>query len=103
VDYLAFAASTPQPPRQTKPIHRQRQGVATLVEIADARRTAIMFAESDFRRCRRRLRGDYLVAKDVTVQHILSGGELEPHVPTPGTKIMDGKVTYPGQPTLFDI
>jgi hypothetical protein len=30
-------------------------------------------------------------------------GEVQPHKLTPGAKIVDGTITYPGQPTLFDM
>ena len=80
-----------------------RQGVARLLEIAGGRRTAIMCAEGDYRRCHRRLLSDHLVATGVSVQHILPGGEVDPHVLTPGGKIVDEAVTYPGQATLFDM
>ena len=80
-----------------------RQGVATLMEVAGGHRTATMCAEGDYRHCHRHLLSDYLLANDVTVQHICPNGEAKPHKLTPGAKIMDGTVTYPGQPTLFDL
>ena len=43
------------------------------------------------------------MANGVTVQHILSSGEVKPHMLTAGAKIVDELVTYPGQPTLFDL
>ena len=57
----------------------------------------------DYQHCHRRLLSDYLLANDVTVQHILSTGDVKPHRLTAGAKIVDGTVTYPGQPTLFDL
>ena len=80
-----------------------RHGVAGLIEIVGAHRTAIMCAENDYRRCHRQLVSDHLLANDVSVQHILPDGVLKPHVLTAGVKIVDGTVTYPGQPTLFDM
>ena len=65
--------------------------------------TAIMCAESDYRHCHRQLVSDHLVANGVTVHHILPTGEVKLHKLTPGAKIVDGTVTYPGQPTLFDM
>ena len=79
------------------------QGVARLLEIAGGHRTAIMCAEGDYRHCHRRLLSDHLVANGVTVQHISPSGEIQPHTLTAGAKIVDGTVTYPGQPTLFDL
>jgi uncharacterized protein (DUF488 family) len=80
-----------------------RKGVAKLTEIAGGHRTVIMCAEGDYRHCHRRLLSDHLVANDVAVQHILPSGEVEPPKLTAGAKIVDGHVTYPGQPTLFDL
>lgn len=80
-----------------------QQGVAKLLVIAGNRPTAVMCAEGDYRHCHRRLLSDYLVATGVTVQHILPRGEVQPHTMTAGAKIVDGMVTYPGQPTLFDM
>jgi uncharacterized protein (DUF488 family) len=80
-----------------------RQGVARLMDIAAARRAAIMCAESDYRYCHRRLLSDHLIANNVSIQHILPDGGLEPHVLTLGARFMDEAVTYPGQPTLFDM
>jgi hypothetical protein len=43
------------------------------------------------------------LANGVTVQHILPTGEVKPHKLTVASKIVDGLVTYPGQPTLFHV
>lgn len=80
-----------------------KQGVAKLLEIAVGRRTVIMCAEGDYRHCHRRLLSDHLVANNVAVQHVLPSGEVQPHRMTAGAKIVDGLVTYSGQPTLFDM
>ena len=80
-----------------------RQGVARLLEIGGGQRTTIMCAEGDYRHCHRRLLSDHLTANGVTVQHIFPSGEVKPHKLTGGAKIVDGLVTYPGQPTLFDM
>ena len=53
--------------------------------------------------CHRRLISDYLLANGVNVQHIFPNGEIKPHTLTPGAKLDDGTVTYPGPPTLFDV
>jgi len=80
-----------------------KQGVARLIEIAGSVLPAIMCAEADYRHCHRQLLSDHLLANGVDVQHILPTGELTPHKMTSGAKIVDGMVTYPGQPTLFDM
>jgi uncharacterized protein (DUF488 family) len=59
------------------------RGLARLRTLAASRPTAVMCAESDWRRCHRRLLADVLVARDgVTVRHIAPDGALEPHVVT---------------------
>jgi uncharacterized protein (DUF488 family) len=80
-----------------------REAVVKLLEITDLKRTALMCAESVYWRCHRRLVSDFLLANDVTVQHIFPSGELRPHQPTPGAKIDAGQVTYPAaQKSLFE-
>lgn len=79
-----------------------RAGIDELMTIARAKRTAIMCAESVFWRCHRRLVSDYVAANGVSVQHIFPSGDARPHTPTPGVHVQDGKVTYPGQKTLFE-
>ena len=80
-----------------------RQGVTRLMEIAGSVLPAIMCAEGDYRHCHRQLLSDHLVANGVNVQHIAPTGEVKQHKMTSGAKIMGGTVTYPGQPTLFDL
>ncbi len=80
-----------------------RQGVETLMEIAVRHRPAIMCAEAMFWQCHRRLLSDYLTANGVKVQHIFPSGEAKPHEMTPGAKVIEGTVTYPGPPTLFEM
>lgn len=80
-----------------------RQGLSTLLGIAGNRRTAIMCAEGLYWQCHRRLVSDYLLANGIGVQHIFPGGEIKLHTVTAGAKIDSGTVTYPGQPTLFDL
>lgn len=78
-----------------------REAAKELLELAEEKRTAIMCAEAVYWRCHRRLVSDYLLASHVAVQHIFSDGKIRPHDPTPGAKIGEGKVTYPGEPSLF--
>jgi uncharacterized protein (DUF488 family) len=79
-----------------------RLGAEELLKLAKKKRTAFMCAEGLFWQCHRRLISDFLLAKEITDQHIMPNGELRPHTLTEGAKIGDGKVTYPGQKTLFD-
>jgi len=80
-----------------------QQGVAKLLVIAGNRRTAIMCAEGLYWQCHRRLVSDHLLANGVTVLHILPTGEVKPHKLTPGAKVAEGTVTYPGPATLFEM
>ena len=57
-------------------------GLARLENVARERRTAIMCAEGDWRRCHRRLISDALVAAHWRVLHIRPNGDLEEHQPT---------------------
>jgi uncharacterized protein (DUF488 family) len=78
-----------------------REGVEQLLEVARQKRTAIMCAEGLFWQCHRRLVSDFLAANDMTVQHIMPSGELRPHTLTSGAVIDSGRVTYPGEKSLF--
>jgi uncharacterized protein (DUF488 family) len=78
-----------------------REGVEQLLDVARRKRTAIMCAEGLFWQCHRRLVSDFLMANGVTVQHIMPGGELRPHTLTPGAVVEGGRVTYPGEKSLF--
>lgn len=84
-----------------------RVGIRELLEEAQTKRTAYMCSEGLYWRCHRRLVSDYLVTEGVHVQHIMPNGELRPHTMTEGTKVVDGKVTYPANEkdegvTLFE-
>jgi uncharacterized protein (DUF488 family) len=60
-----------------------------------------MCAEGLWWRCHRRLLSDALVARGLTVVHILPGGREEPHALTPGAVVRGLQLTYPPQqPTL---
>ena len=72
-----------------------------LLEVARRKRTAIMCAEGLFWQCHRRLVSGFLAANGVKVQHIMPGGELRPHQLTKGAVVEGGRVTYPGERSLF--
>jgi uncharacterized protein (DUF488 family) len=55
------------------------QGVEMLLELAARRRTAMMCAEADWRRCHRRLISDALAAGGQEVVHIGARGSIEAH------------------------
>jgi uncharacterized protein (DUF488 family) len=78
-----------------------REGVEKLLEVARRKQTAIMCAEGLFWQCHRRLVSDFLVANGVMVQHIMPDGELRAHTLTTGAVVENGRVTYPGEKSLF--
>lgn len=78
-----------------------REGVKKLLDTATQKLTAIMCAEGLFWQCHRRLVSDFLLANDISVQHIMPDGKLRPHTLTKGAKAENGSVTYPGEPSLF--
>ena len=63
--------------------------------------TAVMCAEALPARCHRSLLADALVARGVEVRHILGPGRVEAHALTPGARVVDGRLSYPGEPELF--
>jgi uncharacterized protein (DUF488 family) len=76
-------------------------GLATLEELARARRTAFMCAEGDWRRCHRRLIADALAARGWDVMHLRRDGRRERHELPPFARVEESRVSYPSaQPTL---
>ena len=71
-------------------------GIAGLVEVAKAGRTAIMCAEAVWWRCHRSLISDYLKAKGVEVKHIMAAGKSEVHPFTSAARIVNGELSYRG-------
>jgi uncharacterized protein (DUF488 family) len=71
-----------------------RAGVDRLLELARARRTAMMCAEAVWWRCHRGLVADYLKSRGLTVTHILGPAKAEPHPYTSAARIESGALTY---------
>jgi uncharacterized protein (DUF488 family) len=71
-----------------------RSGIARLLEVARARRTAIMCAEALWWRCHRGLISDCLKAASVEVIHIMDAKHSEPHPFTSAARIVDGELSY---------
>src|SRR5207237_1299795 len=71
-------------------------GITRLLELAGKARTAIMCSEAVWWRCHRSLISDYLKAKDVKVEHILSAAKSEPHPFTSAATIVNGELSYRG-------
>ena len=53
-----------------------RQGVNELLKLSKKKRTAFMCAEGLFWQCHRRLVSDFLLANNITVQHIMPNGDV---------------------------
>lgn len=83
-----------------------RAGIEELLSLVNQKRTAYMCSEGLFWRCHRRLVSDYLLARGISIQHIMPNGKLQPHALTSGAIVREGVVTYPApdstQPQLFD-
>ena len=73
-----------------------RAGIARLLDVARARRTAIMCAEAVWWRCHRSLISDYLKANGVEVTHIMAKGKSAEHPFTSAARIINGELSYRG-------
>jgi uncharacterized protein (DUF488 family) len=70
-------------------------GMRELETLAGAQRAAVMCAESDWRRCHRRLIADALRARGWRVLHVLADGRVEEHQTTPFAVVEGDLITYP--------
>jgi uncharacterized protein (DUF488 family) len=78
-------------------------GISELESLAEARRTAVMCAEADWRSCHRRLISDALLIRGRGVVHIGPDGSLSEHELTEFA-VMDGdRITYPEPQTSLDV
>ena len=73
-----------------------RAGMARLLDVVRARRTAIMCAEAVWWRCHRSLISDYVKANGGEVTHIMAMGKGVEHPYTSAARIVDGKLSYRG-------
>jgi len=71
-----------------------KRGIETLLPLASEKRTAIMCAEAVWWRCHRALVSDYLKAKDILVNHILSATDTREHPYTSVATVVGGTVRY---------
>jgi len=77
------------------------KGIAELLVLARAKRSAVMCAEALYYGCHRSLVSDALVCRGVETVHLLGVKRTAPHRLTAFVKIEDGRPTYPSaQPTL---
>ena len=77
-------------------------GRERLEALARDRRTAIMCAEGNWRRCHRQLIADALTVHDWHVLHITPDGRLEEHALTPFAVVSGTRLAYPppGESTM---
>jgi len=72
-----------------------RDGLQTLIGIAEPGKTAVMCAEAVPWRCHRSLIGDALTARGIPVVDILAEAHSQPHKLTPFASVEGTRVTYP--------
>ena len=78
-----------------------RAGLDELIELSARHTCAIMCAEAVWWRCHRRLVADYLLARDIPVEHIMGVGQRTPASITPGGEVQpDRTIRYPAEPQL---
>jgi uncharacterized protein (DUF488 family) len=75
------------------------EAFARLLEVAHARRIAIMCAEALWWQCHRRLIADALLALGHEVLHIQSRADASPHKLIPPATMRDGKLSYAAEQT----
>lgn len=71
------------------------EGIKELIELAKAKRVAVMCAEAVPWRCHRSLIGDALLVREVEVEDIMSETVSKAHQLTPFAKVQGQKITYP--------
>jgi len=80
---------------------RTEEFAAALTEVAEEargqERVAVMCSEAVWWRCHRRLIADVAtLALDLPVHHLMPGGEVRLHEPSPGARLSDGVVVWDG-------
>lgn len=73
-----------------------RRGLGELIEIASARRTAIMCSEGLWWRCHRRIISDHLTIRGWRIEHILPDGKLVAHELPEFARVEHGRIFYDG-------
>ncbi|MFC5436038.1 DUF488 family protein [Rhodanobacter umsongensis] len=78
------------------------RGLEKLLELAAARRTALMCAEAVWWRCHRSLIADVLKLRGIEVIHIIDATHAPVHPYTSPARIVDGRLSYaPAQAELL--
>ena len=76
-----------------------RAGLEELIALGSRQNCAIMCAEAVWWRCHRRIIADYLIARGIPVNHIMSRGKMTPATLTPGAVITkEETILYPAPP-----
>lgn len=78
-------------------------GLEDLKELAHKKRVAYMCSEAVWWRCHRSLISDKLKSEGWEVLHIMSLDKVTEHPYTSPAVVVDGKLTYPGEPELDGI
>lgn len=72
-------------------------GLAGLLTAARRQRVAIMCSETVWWRCHRRLIADVAtLAQELPVAHLMAAGRIDPHRPSAGARLADGRVMWDG-------
>jgi uncharacterized protein (DUF488 family) len=78
-------------------------GLERLLSLAAERRTAIMCAEAQWRRCHRRLLSDAMLVRGWDVLHIGARGDTEPHHVTDFAVAVGRRLTYPPAQAALEV
>ena len=70
------------------------EGLQRLIDVASARRTAIMCSEAVWWRCHRSMIADALKARGGTVLHIMGPSNVPEHPYTSAARLVDGELVY---------
>jgi len=79
-----------------------RESMDRLLELAASRRVAVMCAEALWWQCHRRLISDYLTAAGHSITPILGPAKTELHRLGAPARIVDGRLSYAGEPDLLE-
>lgn len=77
-----------------------RAALDRLLALAGTHRTAVMCAEALWWRCHRSLIADTFTAAGHAVLHIGSDGAATPHTYTAPARLIEGRLSYAGEPSL---
>lgn len=73
-----------------------QKGLDELITLGQTKRCAMMCSEAVWWRCHRRIVADHLLARGISVFHLMGTNKVEAASLTKGALAHDGTVTYPG-------